>query len=92
MLWPEGVALIQGALVVALWVSLPVIIAASIGGILSGYAHSALGLGDGASALAPRLAVVVGALVLFGAWMLALTAQYWSQLWAQAAALATGAA
>lgn len=87
MFWPQGIQLLQGALTVALWVSLPVLLAVVAVGLLTGSLQQWLGNSDPVAQTPPRLLAALGALLVFGAWMLAVLAHYWSALWPQAAAL-----
>lgn len=88
MFWPQGMQLLQGALLMALWVGLPVVTAVAVVGLLTGGLQGWLGQGDPVLQTPPRLLAALVALLLFGAWMLALLAHYWSHVWPQAAALA----
>jgi len=87
MSWQGGVALMQGALVVATWVSLPLLLALTAAGLMAGLLQSALGQSDPTTLFAPRLLAAVLALAFFGLWMLAYTTDYWRALWLGAAQL-----
>jgi flagellar biosynthesis protein FliQ len=87
MIGSEGVQLLQGALLTALWVGLPVLLGVAVVGLLAGNLQGALGQNDPVAQTPPRLLAALGALLLFGAWMLALTAHYWVGMWSQAALL-----
>jgi flagellar biosynthesis protein FliQ len=76
--------LVQSALVTALWVSLPLLLAIVAAGLLAGYLQSAVGQPDPVTLFAPRLLGAALALLALGSWMLAFTAQYWVALWGQA--------
>ena len=87
MIWPPGLQLLQGALLTALWVSLPVVLAAVLVGLLAGNLQGLLGQSDPVAQTPPRLLAALVALLVFGVWMVALLAHYWSSVWPQAARL-----
>jgi flagellar biosynthesis protein FliQ len=90
MYWPLGVQLIQSALVIAVWVALPLVVAIAAAGLAAGFLQTSLNQSDPVALYPPRLVGAVLALVFFGTWMLALVAHYWTQLWVQAGAMAQG--
>lgn len=87
MYWATGVGLLQNALMLAVWLSLPLLSAIVIAGLVGAWAQGLFGLNDPAGLLAPKLVAAGAILVLFGAWMLSLTCSYWGPLWAGAASL-----
>ncbi len=87
MYWAAGTALLQNALLMAMWLSLPLLAAIVAAGLLGAYLQHLLGLSDQSSLLAPKLLAAAVALALFGAWMLSLSCGYWGSLWLAAASL-----
>ena len=85
--WDIGMQMVRGALLVAFWVSLPVLAAASLAGLLMGFVQAATGQNDPSLPFAPRLLAAMAAFLFFGAWMIAFTADYWIALWQGAAQL-----
>lgn len=81
MYWPAGLGLIQNALLTALWLALPLLVAIVGGSLAAGVIAGAAGSGDGATLTAPRLLAGALALLFFGAWMLTAAAAYWLALW-----------
>lgn len=81
MYWPDGVNLIQTALLMAFWLGLPVLGAICAAGLAGGLVQSSLGHSDPATLVGAKLLGAGLALVFFGAWMLSFGASYWSQLW-----------
>lgn len=81
MYWPIGINLLQGALVVAIWVALPLLGAIAAGGLVASLLQGVLVQPDGASLVAPRLLAAALAVLFFGAWMLTFMAGYWTTLW-----------
>lgn len=88
MYWPAGVNLIQTALLMAFWLSLPVLGAICAAGVAGGIAQGSLGHSDPATLVAAKLLGAGLALVFFGTWMLSFGAGYWTQLWLNMARLA----
>lgn len=88
MYWPAGVALLQNAFMLALWVSLPLLGAIAVAGLAGSVVQSNFGLSDHAGLIALKLLAGGIAFVLFSAWMLSMTANYWGTLWLSAAAIA----
>lgn len=67
--------LLQHALGVALYATLPVVLTALAGGLLIGVFQSLTQLNDSTFSLAPRLVVAVLVTLVLGRWMLQLDAQ-----------------
>ncbi len=87
MYWAAGTAALQGALLTAAWLLLPLLAAITAAGLAGSYLQSLFGLSDQGSLLAPKLLAAGLVLALFSAWMLSLTCGYWGSLWLAAAAL-----
>lgn len=87
MYWATGTALLEQAWLMALWLSVPLLGAIGLAGLLGGYLQGLLGLSDQGGLIAPKLAAAGIIMALFGAWMLSLTCGYWGHLWLAAAAL-----
>ena len=81
MYWPTGVLLTQDALLMAFWLSLPVLACIGAAGVVGGILQGSLGHSDPATLIAAKLLAGGVALVLFGTWMLMSMAGYWSSLW-----------
>jgi len=90
MYWAAGVTLLQNALMLAVWLSLPLLAGIAVASVAGGLAQSYLGLSDSASLLAPRLIAAALVVACFGTWMLSLTCSYWGNLWLSAAQLVRG--
>jgi flagellar biosynthesis protein FliQ len=90
MHWATGVALLQQALMLAVWLSLPLLAAVVAAGLAGGAAQGALGSPDPAALVAPKLIAAAVILALFGAWMLSLACGYWGGLWVQAGRFVNG--
>lgn len=90
MHWQQGVHLIQSALTMAVWLSLPLLLAVLGAGLLGGRLQSVIGGTDAAALLPVRLLGAALGLLLAGAWMLSFAADYWTALWRQAALLVAG--
>ena len=90
MYWATGVALLQQALTMAVWLSLPLLAAVALTGVAGGALQGMLGSPDPASLVAPKLVAAAVILALFGAWMLSLTCGYWGALWAGVGQLVRG--
>lgn len=78
---PELIELAQRALVIALYVSLPVLAAVLGISLLVSAAQSALRQSDPTVSVAPRILAAGGALLIFGGWMSALLGGFWVELW-----------
>jgi len=88
MYWPIGINLLHGALMVAVWVALPLLAAIAAGGLVANLLQGLFAHADGASLVAPRMLAAALALLFFGVWMLTFLAQYWMTLWLSAPQLA----
>lgn len=88
MYWPIGINLLQGALMVAVWVALPLLGAIAAGGLVASLLPGTLVQSDVASLVPPRMLAATLALLFFGVWMLTFVAQYWMTLWLSAPQLA----
>jgi len=86
MYWATGTTLLGNALLMALWLSLPLLAGISLAGLLGGYLQGLFGLSDPGSLLAPKLVAAGIVLALFSTWMLSLTCGYWGSLWVAAGA------
>ena len=75
------IAIIQQALLVAMYVALPPLLAAAAVGYAMGWLQGAVGSGDPAVGTAPRLLAAGVALLVFGTWMLSMVGGYWHKLW-----------
>lgn len=87
MYWAQGVSLVQNALLMAFWLSLPLVAAVSAAGLAVGVLQGSLGHSDSALLTAAKLLAGGLALLFFGAWMLSFTAAYWTGLWSAAVTL-----
>jgi flagellar biosynthesis protein FliQ len=81
MYWPDGVNLVQSALLAAFWLALPLLAAIAAAGLVGGLLQSSLGHSDPSTLVAPKLAAAAVAYLFFGAWMLSFTCNYWIRLW-----------
>lgn len=81
MYWPVGVSLTQGALLMAFWLSLPLLGAIAVAGLAGGLLQGTLGHNDPATLVAAKLLAAALALLFFGAWMVSFMGAYWSSLW-----------
>lgn len=75
------IALIQQAVVMAMYVALPPVAAAAAAGYAMGWLQGAVGSGDPAVGTAPRLLAAGIAVLIFGTWMLSMVGGYWHELW-----------
>ena len=87
MYWPAGLQLIQQALLMAFWLSLPLLAAISAAGLAGGLLQGTLGHSDPATLVAAKLLAGGLALLFFGAWMISFTADYWTGMWQAAVQL-----
>lgn len=81
MYWPAGVMLLQNAILLALWILLPLLIALAVSGAAGAYAQSYLGWTDPGALLAPKIIAAGFTLAILGTWMLGLLVNYWGSLW-----------
>ncbi|MHB8995937.1 MAG: flagellar biosynthetic protein FliQ [Armatimonadota bacterium] len=88
MYWPAGVQLAQQALLMAFWLSLPLLASISAAGLAGGLLQGTLGHSDPATLVAVKLLAGGIALIFFGAWMVSFTAEYWTGMWLAAVELA----
>jgi len=75
------VELAQRALIIALYVALPMLAAAVAAGLLVSAAQAALRQSDPTLTVVPRLLAAGGALLIFGGWMVAVLGGFWVELW-----------
>lgn len=75
------VELAQRALVIALYVALPVLGSSVAVGLLVSAAQAALRQSDPTLTVAPRLLAAAGIALIFGGWMLAVVGGFWGELW-----------
>jgi flagellar biosynthesis protein FliQ len=75
------VELFRGALMAAFWLSLPVLTAGFVAGILISLAQIVTSMQDSAFATVPRLAAFLVALLLFLPWMLIRLVSYTTLIW-----------
>lgn len=75
------VELAQRALVIALYVALPVLSASAAVGLLVSAAQAAFRQSDPTLTVAPRLLAAGGVLLIFGGWMVAVLGGFWAELW-----------
>jgi flagellar biosynthesis protein FliQ len=87
MYWPAGIQLAQQALLMAFWLSLPLLAAIAAAGLAGGLLQGALGHSDPATLVAAKLLAALVALLFFGAWMLSFTGDYWTGMWQAAVEL-----
>jgi flagellar biosynthetic protein FliQ len=87
MSWQIGLYLMQSALLSGLWLALPMLLAATVAGVLTGALQSGLGLHEPGLPVLPKLLAVAAALLFFGAWMMAFSMDFWRSLWLQAPGL-----
>ena len=87
MNWQTGIYLMQSALLASLWLALPMLVAATVAGLLTGALQSALGLQEPGLPVLPKLLAVGVALFFFGAWMISFSMDFWRSLWLQVPAL-----
>lgn len=73
--------LAQRALVMALYVALPILAAVVGAGLAVAAAQSALRQSDPTVSVVPRILAAGGALLIFGGWMVAMLGGYWLELW-----------
>lgn len=85
MYWPDGVTLLQNALTMTLWLSLPLLAAIAAAGLVGSYVQSSFGLTDQGALVGARLLAAIIVFAIFGAWMVALMGGYWGALWIAAA-------
>ncbi|GEM_PF-5934247 len=78
----ELLELAQRALVLALYVSLPLLGAIVAAGIAISAVQAALKQSDATVAVAPRILAAGGALLIFGGWMMAILGGFCRELWA----------
>lgn len=90
MHWEQGVHLIQSALAMAMWLSLPLLLAIVGAGLVASRLQTAIGVPDAGAALPARLLGAVLGMLVAGAWMLSFSADYWTALWRQAAQIGAG--
>jgi flagellar biosynthesis protein FliQ len=88
MYWPAGVQLVQQALLMAFWLSLPLLASISAAGLAGGLLQGTFGHNDPAALVAVKLLAGGIALLFFGAWMVSFTAEYWTGMWLAAVELA----
>ncbi len=74
--------LAQRALVMALYVALPILAAVVGAGLAVSAVQSAMRQSDPSVSVVPRILAAGGALLLFGGWMVAVLGGYWLELWA----------
>jgi flagellar biosynthesis protein FliQ len=79
--WQVATTLAQHAVLVALWVGMPLVLAATGAGLVLGFLQGALGHSDSTVLVGPRLLAAGLAFLMFGTWMLALLSRYWVALW-----------
>jgi flagellar biosynthetic protein FliQ len=87
MTWQTGIYLMQSALLSSLWLALPLLVAATVAGLLTGALQSAFGLQEPGIPVLPKLFAVGAALFFFGAWMISFSLDFWRSLWLQAPGL-----
>jgi len=73
--------LAQRGLLVALYVALPMLVAAIVAGLAVAAVQSALRQSDATVSTVPKLLAVGGALLIFGGWMVAVLGGFWVELW-----------
>ena len=79
--WQVAAALMQHAVLMALWVGMPLTVAATGAGLVLGFVQGALGHSDSAVLIGPRILAAGVAFLIFGTWMLVLLSRYWVALW-----------
>ena len=75
------VELFRGALMAAFWLSLPVLAAGFVAGILISLVQIVTSMQDSAFATVPRLAAFLAALLIFLPWMLIRLVSYTTLIW-----------
>lgn len=90
MHWEQGVHLIQSALAMAVWLSLPLLLAIVGAGLIASRLQAAIGVAEAGVVVPARLLGAMLGVLVAGAWMLSFSADYWTALWRQAAQIATG--
>ena len=75
------VELFRGALMTAFWLSLPVLAAGFVAGILISLVQIVTSMQDSAFATVPRLAAFLAALLIFLPWMLIRLVSYTTLIW-----------
>jgi flagellar biosynthesis protein FliQ len=75
------VELFRGALMAAFWLSLPVLGAGFVAGILISLVQIVTSMQDSAFATVPRLAAFLAALLIFLPWMLIRLVSYTTLIW-----------
>lgn len=73
--------LAQRALMVALYVALPMLGAVVAAGLAVSAVQSALRQSDPTVSAVPRILAAGGALLIFGGWMAAMLGAFWLELW-----------
>lgn len=73
--------LAQRALMVALYVALPMLGAVVAAGLAVSAVQSALRQSDPTVSAVPRILAAGGALLIFGGWMAAMLGGFWLELW-----------
>ncbi|MGI5818249.1 MAG: flagellar biosynthetic protein FliQ [Armatimonadota bacterium] len=71
----------QRALLLALYVALPMLAAALTAGLAASAVQSALRQSDPTVSVVPRILAAGGALLVFGGWMVAMLGGFWLDLW-----------
>ena len=69
-------------LLIALYLSLPPMVAAALAGFAVGLLQSATGQNDQAVSFVPRILAAGAAVMVFGMWLISLATDFWYRLWA----------
>jgi len=68
-------------LLIALYLSLPPMVAAALAGFAVGLLQSATGQNDQAVSFVPRVLAAGAAVMVFGMWLISLATDFWYRLW-----------
>jgi len=68
-------------LLIALYLSLPPMVAAALAGFAVGLVQSATGQNDQAVSFVPRVLAAGAAVMVFGMWLISLATDFWYRLW-----------
>jgi len=73
--------LLRHVLLIALYLSLPPMVAAALAGFAVGLLQSATGQNDQAVSFVPRVLAAGAAVMVFGMWLISLATDFWYRLW-----------
>lgn len=73
--------MLRHVLLIALYLSLPPMVAAALAGFAVGVLQSASGQNDQAVSFVPRILAAGAAIMVFGMWLMSLATDFWYRLW-----------